>query len=372
VGDFQRAIRVVQNARPGEDVIGKQPPGNIKDAYKKMFKGNMRKVLKQYPDLAGDPRFVQGAARSEAEKLTNDYFVPKMRQMAEKGRGLTPPPTSMMAGDKGSTSSGFGMRESANRRISKRQLQQIVKEELTNVLKQKKKVSKQRRLTEALTGKQINAMHRAGKFGKYLGDPMEVTKGPARKVWLNARRALARKDVAGAQQIVQQAIASSADTLKKAIAKPAGEVGSEARYQQLQKAQKAAGLESGTRAGEKISDMKAGKEGTQTKKLTILSQQLKANPTLDFRNQLPPDLKPGYEKIYQAAKTAQLEKYKDYLDRPGFKDKLRKSIAVYVNNQYLKSELPRHMKAAAASAAPEQKPVPKKAAAPVPSLESPI
>jgi hypothetical protein len=66
---------------------------------------------------------------------------------------------------------------------------------------------RRRRRGGALTGRRVNAMHRAGKFGEYMGNPTKVKnkKGDAYQTWLKLRRALGRKDQAGAIQMLADA-----------------------------------------------------------------------------------------------------------------------------------------------------------------------
>ena len=142
IEDFQQAIKAMRTTVPGEDIIGRLPEGPIRDGYTAKFKDNVRSILADYPDLEMD------AVRRQAQNLTNDDFVPRLRQMAEKGRGLTPPPESMMASPEDPTDPDYGLRETKRRRISIKQLQRIVKEELSAALNQKKRLNKERMLAE--------------------------------------------------------------------------------------------------------------------------------------------------------------------------------------------------------------------------------
>ena len=381
VEDFQQAIRVLRTSGPGADVIGMLPPGRIRDGYTAKFKENVRSILADYPDLEMD------VVRREAQNLTNDELVPRLRQMAEKGRGLAPPPESMMAGDDAEDP----LRESRRGKITKRQLQQIVKEELSAALTQKKRLNKERLLAEQglastfrtmtntepepepeekrepdaarpylstragrgskegysgdpeaikmaqdrkarmsapagdieaqasgvdpsntqsaaypgadtgpefgqtkpesgqvsgqkksskkkvassgrLTGRKINAMHRSGKFGKYLGNPMKVKKGDAYKAWLSARRSLSKGDTAKAQQIV-----SAATTVQ--------------------------GERSGT--GQKVVAKSGVKQGITDRDLDILTQTKEADWNSE---ELSPKLKKEYDTYFSRIQQREDEK----------------------------------------------------------------
>ena len=386
VEDFQQAIRVLRTSAPGSDIIAMLPAGRIRDGYTAKFKENVRSILADYPDLEMD------VVRREAQNLTNDELVPRLRQMAEKGRGLAPPPESMMAGDDAEDP----LRESRRGKITKRQLQQIVKEELSAALTQKKRLNKERLLAEQglastfrtmtntepepeaadnhdaeekrepdeaswwnrglmptrgargskegysgdpeaikmakqrkrkkeiatadaniadlaspqdqeagvsqtqsmavagkdydiedkpkkgskkrvassgrLTGRKINAMHKSGKFGKYLGNPMKVKKGDAYKAWLSARRSLSKGDTAKAQQIV-----SAATTVQ--------------------------GERSGT--GQKVVAKSGVKQGITDRDLDILTQTKEADWNSE---ELSPKLKKEYDTYFSRLQQREDEK----------------------------------------------------------------
>ena len=181
VEDFQQAIRVLRTSAPGADVIGMLPDGPIRDGYTAKFKENVRSILADYPDLE------MNIVRREAQNLTNDELVPRLRQMAEKGRGLAPPPESMMAGDDAEDP----IRESRRGKITKRQLQQIVKEELSAALTQKKRLNKERMLRMLAEDKhapeQVGVGANVGYKKGWSGDPEAIKRAKERKARLAAQ-----------------------------------------------------------------------------------------------------------------------------------------------------------------------------------------